>query len=386
MSLQYSCSKSDSTGTQDPPAPQTIISSIFPTRAKGGDTIKIVGKYLLQESSTPKILINKKEAQILSLSNDSILAKVPAKAGAGNVELIAGSKTYSGPEFSYEYIITVTTIAGNGSQGNSDGIGFSASFKAPWGITVDNNGDLFIADSYNRLIRKITASNNMVSSITIPTFVGTSTFYSPYNITIDRDSKSLYVTDFNDHLLKINSAGNMSVILNDVQPLTGVGISPDKKIYLTNNTTGQLIRIDTSGQNKSVYLSGLTTPRNIIFDKDSLMYVAGVGIYKVALNNSFSQVLPDPAQFKGWEIALDTALNIFYEADHFNNRIRMIDKKGNINVIAGNGIAADIDGIGLNSSFDGPCGITIDKDGNLYVTTYNFTTSTGNKVRKITVH
>ena len=44
----------------------------------------------------------------------------------------------------------------------------------------------------------------------------------------------------------------------------------------------------------------------------------------------------------------------------------------------------DIDDTGLKASFDHPTGLAIDKDGNLYISTYNFDTQGGNKIRKIT--
>jgi hypothetical protein len=82
---------------------------------------------------------------------------------------------------------------------------------------------------------------------------------------------------------------------------------------------------------------------------------------------------------------MDTIGNI-YEADHFNNNLRLIEAStGNIYTIAGSGTAADIDGIGLNASFNGPQGLTIDDNGVLYLTTYNYDTGGGNEIRKITV-
>ena len=177
----------------------------------------------------------------------------------------------------------------------------------------------------------------------------------------------------------------MSVIFVDPQPLAGIGLGPDKKLYISNNTSGQLLRVDTNGQNRTVFSSGMVTPRNIIFDKDGKMYVAGVGIYKVESNGSFSQVMSNPSQFHGWEVAIDTLGN-FYEADHFNNLVRKIDKNGTITVIAGSGAPSDIDGIGTQASFDGPMGIAIDKEGSLYITTYNFSSGLGNKVRKISFY
>jgi DNA-binding beta-propeller fold protein YncE len=111
------------------------------------------------------------------------------------------------------------------------------------------------------------------------------------------------------------------------------------------------------------------------------MYVGSVGVNKISSTGSISVVATDP-QFQGWEIAVDTAGN-FYAADYFNNRIRKIDKKGIATTIAGSGTAADIDGIGTAASFNGPRGIVIDAEGNLYVTTYIDANNSGNKVRKI---
>jgi secreted PhoX family phosphatase len=61
----------------------------------------------------------------------------------------------------------------------------------------------------------------------------------------------------------------------------------------------------------------------------------------------------------------------------------MIEKGGRVFVLAGNGDPVDKDGTGLEASFNGPQGITRDSQGNLYVTTYNYDTKGGNKVRKI---
>jgi hypothetical protein len=373
----YNCKKP---GGSDSPQ-QLVITSIYPATAKGGETITVKGQHLLSDGAIIKVLINNKQATISFTNNDSIKAVVPQRAGSGNVAIVTNVKSYMGPAFSYAYVAYVSTIAGTGNPGNDNGVALSASFKCPWGIAVDKNGNLYIADSYNRLIRKIDTTTKTVSSMS----PGNLNFASPYNIAIDTISKSLYVTDFNDHVLKINSSGTMSVIFTDPQPLAGIGIGPDKKLYISNNTTGQLLRVDTTGQNRSVFSSGFITPRNIIFDKDGKMYVAGVGIYKVADNGTFTQVMANPSQFHGWEIAIDSLGN-FYEADHFNNYIRKIDKNGIITIIAGNGMAADADGIGQNSSFNGPMGIAIDKEGSLYVTTYNFNSGFGNKVRKLTFY
>ena len=75
----------------------------------------------------------------------------------------------------------------------------------------------------------------------------------------------------------------------------------------------------------------------------------------------------------------------FYEADHVANTIKIIEKSGHVVTIAGSGAAEDIDGVDLRAAFNGPQGLTIDKEGILYVTTYNYATAGGNKLRKVVI-
>jgi sugar lactone lactonase YvrE len=261
--------------------------------------------------------------------------------------------------------------------GSSDGDKNSSSFNCPWGLAADANGNIYVADVYNRLIRKITLPGYSVSTIPI----GTLDFYSPYNIAFDK-ANNMYVTDFNKHIMKIAADGIKSVIYYNADMVgAGIAVDANNNLFVSDNTKGTITKLTTDGKNPTPYTSGIVTPRNIIFAKDGSMYVASTGISKVSSTGNIAVVVPDQ-QFQGWEIAIDTAGN-FYDADHFNNRIRKIDKKGNVTTIAGNDIAADIDGIGQAASFDGPQGIIIDAEGNLYVTTYNYSKATGNKVRKI---
>lgn len=375
----------DTTGTTPPGSTVPVINSVFPSSARGGDTITARGKNLSADISHIQMTINNKVATILSIADDSIQALVPLNAGSGQVVININGLAYSGPEFSYKRKVIVTTIAGTGSKGTADGPGLSASFYCPWGITADVNGDLFIADCYNRLIRKVSGADGSVSTYTIPVTLNGKFFYSPNNIALDVTTHNLYVTDFNKHVMRMDPAGNATVIYEDSMALAGIAVSPDgKNLFISNNTLGTIIKTDIDGSNASVFASGLITPRNIIFDKSGQMYVASypASIYAIAANGVATPAANDPF-FQGWEIAKDTAGN-FYLADHFSNVIRMIDTEGHVSVIAGSGAAADIDGIGEAAAFDGPQGLAIDSHGNLYVTTFNYDTNGGNKVRKIT--
>jgi hypothetical protein len=380
------CKKDVGSGTGGPASVNTGIN----ISAGNGQTVTIKGANLLAGGQAPVVMLNNRKLSVVSSSNDSVKVLIPKMAGSGKITVNIGGKSYDGPYCNYQYSVVVTTIAGTGSVGANDGPGSSATFYCPWGITADLNGDLYIADCYNRLIRKISAATNTVSTISIPVTIGGNNFYSPYNITLDQNKHDLYVTDFNLHLLKIAADGSESVIYTGVMPTTGIALGPDGDLYMTNNTTGTLLKLTTSGDSLARYTPGFYTPRNIVFDHIGNMFVAGydassaeAAIFKVDNTGNGTIVARDKA-FGGWEIAVDTLGN-FYEADHFNNVIKLIDPSGNIVTLAGNGTAADIDGIGTNASFDGPEGLAIDSQGNLYVTTFNYTNNSGNKVRKIVI-
>jgi DNA-binding beta-propeller fold protein YncE len=93
---------------------------------------------------------------------------------------------------------------------------------------------------------------------------------------------------------------------------------------------------------------------------------------------------PQEVLLSGGEFVIDADGN-FIQADHVNNKIQKVDRvTGKITIIAGSGAALDEDGTGLQASFNGPMSLVFDKAGNLYVSTYNFDTGEGNKIRKIT--
>jgi len=100
----------------------------------------------------------------------------------------------------------VTTVAGTGSSGSADGTGTSASFNYPRGITTDGT-NLYVADTWNHLIRKIVISTGVVTTVAgtgssgSANGTGTSASFSfPNGITTD--GTNLYVADQINHLIR----------------------------------------------------------------------------------------------------------------------------------------------------------------------------------------
>jgi sugar lactone lactonase YvrE len=115
----------------------------------------------------------------------------------------------------------VTTLAGTaGKQGHSDGTGAAASFVDPEGIAVDTSGNVYVADTFNDTIRKITPGGVVTTLAGTAGTTGSAdgagtaaSFYEPEGIAVDA-SGNIYVADNGNSLIrKITPAGVVTTII-----------------------------------------------------------------------------------------------------------------------------------------------------------------------------
>ncbi len=265
----------------------------------------------------------------------------------------------------------VTTVAGTGSAGSTDGNGSAASFYSPTGVAVDGSGNVYVADAFNHRIRKI-APNGDVTTIAGSGIIGSmdgngtsASFNSPWGIAVD-DSGNVYVADTGNHSIrKITPNG-------DVTTFAGSGS--------LGNTDGN----GTSASFKS--------PTGLAIDGSGNFYVVDAfnhNIRKITPNGDVTTIAGSgsPGNTDGngtaanfsspWGIAVDGSGNV-YVADTGNNNIRKITPNGDATTLAGSGTAGNTDGNGTSASFNFPYGVAVDGSGNLYVSD-----GSNRKIRKI---
>ncbi|WP_415909899.1 immunoglobulin domain-containing protein [Oleiharenicola sp. Vm1] len=216
----------------------------------------------------------------------------------------------------------VTTLAGSSAaRGGADGTGAAATFSAPVGLARDTAGGLFVADSMNHAIRKVTAAG------AVTTFAGTAGVQGS--------------TDGAGTAARFNLPN-------------GIAVDASGVAYVADTTNNTVRRIGPDGTVTT--LAGLAGVSG--FDN-------GTGI--AALFN------------RPMALVVDGAGNLFV-ADTGNSTIRKVTAAGVVTTFAGTaGIAGIADGTGADALFNQPQALAIDAAGNLYVA------DTGNAaIRKIT--
>ncbi|MFQ5657792.1 MAG: DUF6531 domain-containing protein, partial [Candidatus Methylomirabilales bacterium] len=257
---------------------------------------------------------------------------------------------------------SVTTIAGTGTAGFTDGQGTAAQFDSPGGIARDAAGNLYVADTNNHSIRKIAPDGTVTTlagSGTPGLADGTGTtaqFDSPQGVAVD-SSGAVYVADTANHVIRqIASTGTVTTLAGT--GVAGFGDGP--------GSTAQFDR-----------------PRSIALRSDGILIVGDEGNSRVRLVDpvtgqvstlagsgtpGFLDGTATVAQFASLAgVASDSAGNVLV-ADSDNQRIRKIAASdGTVSTFAGTGGFGFADGAAASAQFADPSGVTVDSAGNVYV-------------------
>ena len=253
----------------------------------------------------------------------------------------------------------VTTFAGSGAFGQVDGTGSSAYFSRITTGVSDASGNIYIADCFDNLIRKITPAGvvtTLAGSGAVGAANGTGTeasFYYPYSLALDA-ANNIYVADEGNNLIrKITPAGVVSTFAGNGYQTTINGTGTEASF---NNP--KTLTADAAG---NIYVGEQTPVIRKIDPNGVVTTLAGSNTYGSAdglgAAASFSYVTG---------LALDEVGNL-YASDAVSNLIRKITPNGEVTTLAGNGNLGSVDGVGKAASFANPTGIAVDDSGNIYV-------------------
>jgi sugar lactone lactonase YvrE len=279
---------------------------------------------------------------------------------------VAGSVTSQGA------VLTVTAsppgihlLAGMlGGSGNLDATGGAARFYGPQGAAIDAAGNIFVADNVRNTVREISAAG-VVTTIAGRSGIfgstdggrGTSMLHTPSAVAVDA-AGNVYVADTgNDTIRKVTPAGDTSTLAGTAG-VTGSTDGPAASALF--NAPGG-IAVDGAG-NLYVADSGNNTIR-VISAAGTVSTLAGTtGVAGAADGTGAAAQFSAPLG-----ITVDGAGNVFV-ADTANNTIRAITPLGAVTTVAGTaGVFGPLDGVGTAALFSDPSGITVDAAGNLYV-------------------
>jgi sugar lactone lactonase YvrE len=245
----------------------------------------------------------------------------------------------------------VTTFCGVADVGSHDGIGSKARFSWPRGVVSDAAGNLYVADTNNDTIRKITADGRVTTiagKVQTPGYVdGTGTharFSSPWMITMDT-SGNLYVVDQGNSVIrKITPDLQVTTIANGYifSTPSGIALDGNGNIYVSESSNHTIDKITPDGQVS--------------------IFAGSPGQIGRTDGTGSEARFHSPAG-----LACDGAGNI-YVADFDNNEIRKITPAAVVTTLAGTGYRGNRDGDGSVAEFDSPAGVALDGAGSLYVT------------------
>lgn len=275
----------------------------------------------------------------------------------------------------------VTTLAGlANASGSADGTGSEARFFQPRYVTVDTAGNVYVGDTVNCTVRKITPAGVVTTLAGSPTQRGSvdgvgsaARFSSPSGVAVDQ-SGNVYVSDEgNCTLRKITPAGVVTTIAGSA----GVAGSTDGTGNAARFRGLSGLAIDGAG---NIYGAdeGDNTIRKIT-PAGVVTTVAGLGL-DYAIGNKDG--LPSAAQFQTATQVAASPSGTVYVSDTLNHTIRQISADGVVSTVAGSSTAPsgnNEDGTGTAARFAAPGPIAVDASGTIYVGEL-----TNGTIRKIT--
>jgi streptogramin lyase len=236
--------------------------------------------------------------------------------------------------------------------------------SAPYGIAVDDNGDVFFADSGNGAIKRWNRTANTVSTLT-------SGWSSPYGLGLD-GLGNVYFAQWGNAAIKKRFAtfpfSTVTLFNNDTTGVAGLAVDEAANVYITVPGEHAVKKWDASTSTLTSYTTnGLISPFGVAVDKTGQLYASDIGDHSVKkLGFTIIIIFGHPVFVANWNtltivsnlfnpynLAVDDGGNLFI-ADYSHGAIKKYS-------VASNTVTTAVSGL-VN-----PTGVAVDKTGNLFV-------------------
>lgn len=259
--------------------------------------------------------------------------------------------------------LVIRTLAGSRSGGGfADAFGVSARFSVPLAVAADAAGNLWIADTGNHVIRRVTPAGDVVTIAGEPGVAGfadgpgsLARFRFPAGIAVDPVGGAVWISDKDNHVIRrMTPDGTVTTIAGE----PGVAGSADAQGTAAKFAFPRGLVVDPGG---AVYVADT---QNQVIRRVTADGVAITHAGRMLSDGSADGALTDARFRTPSDVRLDAAGNI-YVADTGNHRIRKI-ANGMVTTFAGS-TEGFRDGPGTRAQFNSPQGLDADASGNLYV-------------------
>jgi sugar lactone lactonase YvrE len=176
----------------------------------------------------------------------------------------------------------VTTYAGSGADGSSNANGTSASFFSPRGIAIDSSGNVYVADTYNAVVRKIDTNRNVTTYANV----------GGHDVDISSDGTLYTITDFsvqkiatNGTITRITGANGLGYTdgasnVAQFQYPTGVAVDSGGNVFV-GDTFNNVVRKVTPLGFVTTFATGFNLPGGLVIDSGGNVFVGDVGNARV---------------------------------------------------------------------------------------------------------
>lgn len=282
----------------------------------------------------------------------------------------------------------VWLIAGSGASryfGGDGGPATGARLNAPSGIALDSAGNWYIADSANNRIRQISSTG------IITTYAGTGAagptgdnglatlaeLSGPLSVAVD-SLENVYVADTgNNALRKITPGGVISTVSNQLNAPSYVAVAPDQSVYVADTGNNRVVRFSVSGDMSTA--TEMLGPKAVVVDQQGDLFVSGQNsVVKITPAGILSVVLDGLNAPRGLAFTPNGDLLV---AETGANVIRRVSSSGAVTVIAGDGMAgfSGDGGAATAAQLNAPEDLAVDPTGVVWIAD-----SANNRVRSLT--